>query len=205
MRCSRCQRVCWFHICKALCNRHILNGAKPVYIAKTDPLWAVCRVFTVSRSRRFYISCICVCSGHLSPFHLLLCSFISYILCFFFFLTLCCIHTFFSLIVLIFHLIAFASCHIPPDEAPPAGMCHHLPICSLLSFWWWWWGLKDGARGAVPVTLPFCFSCHCFPPPPYARLCCWLTHRNNPSARSGRVSSVVTRPLCHSCPVQGSP
>lgn len=99
-----------------------------------DLLWAVCRFFTASRSWRFYISCACF--GCLSPFHLLPCFSISYPLCFF--RPPCCIHTLFSLTVLIFHLIALHPCHVPPDEAHEAGTCHHVPNCSPLAPWQWW-------------------------------------------------------------------
>lgn len=35
---TRSQRVCWFHICKALCYGHTLNRGKPVCSATIDPL-----------------------------------------------------------------------------------------------------------------------------------------------------------------------
>jgi len=180
----RGQRVCWFHVCKALCDRHISNRGKPAYNAVGAPLWGVCGVFRASRSWRFYISCTCACFGCLSPFRLLLCFSISYPLCFF--RSPCCIHTLFSLTVLVFHLIDLAPRHVPPDKAHEAGMCHRLTNCSPLSPWRWGWIQGWCKRSRTQLLCLIAFCCLCFPPLLRDWLCRRLTHGNGLGARSNR-------------------
>lgn len=191
----RSQRVCWFRICKALCYGHIWNKGKPVYRLNYKP-WE-------TRSERFAgflqhpgpegftflvpVRALVACLHFISS-----CFSISYPLCFC--RPLCCIHTPFNLTVLIFHLVALAPYHIPPDEAHEPGMCHCLLNCSPPSPWQWG-GFKGGARGAGPgyfalsLLLPLLSISSPSPALPQAN-----THGNGLGVRSGR-RSVVTQPL----------